>query len=208
MIGLKWTRETVRNHKRGTIQIMVGRPRKSGRREPNGRIQRAYQNPKAQAASQPHRVGVAREYREWPEAGSEFGRMMLRKIITPAQYEAGILFAGLSVAFCAVYDVPSPHPHAMDLTRVGVSLGREMAPEKAIEIKKRYNRAFDACGEAGRKAQMAVKNCAVLDRKVDSFEMRDGLRAGLDRLIHHFGIDPHLKLDRKSRSGITVINSG
>jgi hypothetical protein len=181
------------------MQIMVGRPRKTGKREPNGRIARVYVNPKSQVASQPHRVGVPREYREWPEAGSEFGRMMLRKIITPAQYEAGMLFAGLSVAFCAVYDIPSPHPHAMDLTRVGVSLGREMAPEKAIEIKKRYNRAFDACGEAGRKAQMAVKNCAVLDRKIDSFEMRDRLRAGLDKLIVHFHINPQLELDRESR---------
>ena len=207
MTGLHWSREFIR-HKRGVMQIMVGRPRKTGKREPNGRIARVYVNPKSQVASQPHRVGVPREYREWPEAGSEFGRMMLRKIITPAQYEAGILFAGLSVAFCAVYDVPSPHPHAMDLTRVGVSQGREMPPEKAAEIKKRYNRAFEACADAGRRAQIAVKNCAVLDRKVDSFEMRDGLRAGLDRLIHHFGIDPHLKLDRKSRSGITVINSG
>ena len=186
---LHWTREFIR-HKRGVMQIMVGRPRKTGKREPNGRIARVYVNPKSQVASQPHRVGVPREYREWPEAGSEFGRMMLRKIITPAQYEAGMLFAGLSVAFCAVYDIPSPHPHAMDLTRVGVSLGREMPPEKAIEIKKRYNRAFDTCADAGRKSQMAVKNCAVLDRKVDSFEMRDGLRAGLDRLIHNFGIDP------------------
>lgn len=207
MIGLHWTREFIRD-KRGVMQIMVGRPRKTGKREPNGRIARVYVNPKSQVASQPHRVGVPREYREWPEAGSEFGRMMLRKIITPAQYEAGMLFAGLSVAFCAVYDIPSPHPHAMDLTRVGVSLGLEMPPEKAVEIKRRYNRAFDTCADAGRKSQMAVKNCAVLDRKVDSFEMRDGLRAGLDRLIHHFGIDPHLKLDRKSRSGITVINSG
>lgn len=200
MIGLKWTRETVRSHKRGTIQIMVGRPRKSGRRQPNGQLARAYVNPKVQVASQPHRVGVAREYREWPEAGSEFGRMMLRKVITPAQYEAGMLFAGLSVAFCAVYDIPSPHPHAMDLTRVGVSFGREMPPEKAVEIKRRYNRAFDTCADAGRKSQMAVKNCAVLDRKIDSFEMRDQLRAGLDRLVHHFGIDPELKLDRESRS--------
>ena len=181
------------------MQIMVGRPRKAGRRQPNGQLARAYVNPKAQVANQPHRAGLPRQYRDWPEAGSEFGRMLLRDVINPAQYEAGMLFAGLSVAFCAVYDVPSPYPHAMDLTRVGVSQGREMPPEKAAEIKKRYNRAFEACADAGRKAQLAVKNCAVLDRKIDSFEMRDALRAGLDRLVHHFGINPKLSLDRESR---------
>jgi hypothetical protein len=44
MIGLTWSREFIR-HKRGTIQIMVGRPRKKGYRAPSGRFSRADEEP-------------------------------------------------------------------------------------------------------------------------------------------------------------------
>jgi hypothetical protein len=150
MTGLIWQREfiPIRN---GAISIMVGRPRKIGKRQPNGQLARTYINPKAQVASQPHRLEVPKRYRERVEAESAFGRLMLRETITPAQYEAGMLFAGLSAAFCAVYDIPSPHPHALDLTRVGVSQGREMPSHVAESIKLRYRRAFEVCVEAGDK---------------------------------------------------------
>lgn len=195
--GIRWSREFIPVRKRGAIQIMVGRPRKSGRRQPNGQLARGYVNPKAQVCAQPHRVVVMAKYRDRPEAESNFGRTMLRQVITPAQYAAGMAFAELAAAFCAVYDIPSPHPHAMDLTRVGVSQGREIAPDIADRIKVRYRRAFEACCEAGDKAQRAVKDAAVIDRPVSDFGALGLLRAGLDKLVHHFGIDPALPLDRK-----------
>lgn len=196
--GIRWSRELIQ-FKRGAKQIMVGRPRKSGRRQPNGQLARGYVNPKAQVCAQPHRVVVMAKYRDRPEAESNFGRTMLRQVITPAQYAAGMAFAELAAAFCAVYDIPSPHPHAMDLTRVGVSQGREIRPDIADRIKVRYRRAFEACCEAGDKAQRAVKDAAVIDRPVSDFGALDLLRAGLDKLVHHFGIDPALPLDRRSR---------
>lgn len=194
---LRWTRETVRSHKRGTIQIMVGRPRKSGRREPNGRIQRAYQNPKAQAASQPHRVGVAREYREWPEAGSEFGRMMLRKVITPAQYEAGRRYAELAARWRAVKGYPPIHPIAMDLLHSGRGVGSDAADHVIRVAIRDYDAAFSACEP--HKVQRAVSHHAVLERKVEDFEALRLLKIGLDKLIVHFHINPQLELDRESR---------
>lgn len=149
--------------------------------------------------AQPHRRGLRREYRGFPEAESEFGRMMLREVITPAQYQAGMLFVGLTVAQCAVYDVPSPHPHSIDLTRVGVSLGREMPSEVAVSIKRRYAEMFEACVTAGNRAQRVVKDCAVLDRKVGDFTSLALLRRGLDALVKHFHIDPKLGIDSLKR---------
>lgn len=198
MTGVRWHRETVRV-KRGVISIMVGRPRKTGKRERNGRVARTYVNPKAQVAAQPHRRGVAREYREYPEAESNFGRMMLRGNITPAQYEAGMRYAGLVAAFCAVYDAPSPYPHSIDLMRVGVSRGDEIPPHIAQAIKDRYNAAFEACESAGRKAQRAVKEYAVRDQLVDGFDVLDLLKMGLDALVNHFGIDPALQISQRQK---------
>jgi hypothetical protein len=96
--------------------IRVGRKRKQGKREPNGRAQRVYENPKAQVAQQPHRVLVMAEYREWPEAESRFGRLMLNKHITPAQYEAGVCYRLDVTAYRnVILGAPSPDPAACDL---------------------------------------------------------------------------------------------
>src|SRR5687768_5485993 len=72
-VGLRWSKELIPIRKRGAIWIMVGRPRKIGKRERNGRIARTYENPKAQVANQPHRRGVVVQLRECEEAGTEFG---------------------------------------------------------------------------------------------------------------------------------------
>jgi hypothetical protein len=172
---------------------MVGRPRKIGKRERNGRIARTYENPKAQAAGQPHRQSVAKKYRECPEAGSEFGRLFLRGGITRAQLEAGIRFIELSVALCAVYDVPSPHPHSIDLTHVRGAVSQGMPSEKARAIRDAYNRAFDKCMDAGRPALRAVKEYVVLDKPVGDFESLMLLKKALIGLVRFFGIDPALK---------------
>jgi hypothetical protein len=173
---------------------MVGRPRKIGKRERNGRIARVYENPKAQVAAQPHRLDVLSKYREWPEAESEFGRLMLNGRITPAQYQAGRLYAGLADSYRAVWDMPRIHPAGIDLTRVGVSQGREMASDHARSVKRRYELAFEACMEAGHRAQRAVKDHAIFERKISDFGTIDQLKAGLDKLVVHFGIDPKLQI--------------
>ena len=76
--GLVWVRQTI-SKRNGAIQIMVGRPRKSGRRQPNGQLARGYVNPKAQVCAQPHRVVVMAKYRDRPEAESNFGCQSARK---------------------------------------------------------------------------------------------------------------------------------
>lgn len=196
--GVRWHRETVRA-RRGVKLIMVGRPRKRGRREPNGRVARTYTNPRAQVADQPHRRGVIAEMREREEAGSEFGRMMLRGAITPAQYEAGRLYALLVDQFRIVKGYPPFHPRGIDLLGPGGRSVREPSQEIVQAVTDRYNAAFEACSEAGNRAQRAVKDHAVLDRRVADFETRDLLKSGLDKLIAHFRLDENMEISNRQK---------
>lgn len=195
MIGLVWTRKWV-SYKRGAIQIMVGRPRKKANREPNGRAVRVYVNPKEQAASQPHRVVVPMKYRERPEAESEFGRLMLNGHITPAQHEAGTKYAELAAQYRAVLSAPPIHPTGIDLCG-GNGGGGEMPTHVARAIKARYDKAFEACAEAGNRALRAVKDHAVFERKIGDFETLTQLKRGLDKLVDHFGIDRRLQISHR-----------
>ena len=197
MTGLRWSRELVSVKRKGAIWIMVGRTRKIGKRERNGRIARTYENPKAQVANQPHRRGVVVKFREREESGTEFGRLMLRGGITPAHYEAGIAFTELCEAIRAVYDAASPNPQAMDLTRVRGFPGHGMTSAEGQAIKDRYMKAFDKAGEAGCKAQRTLAPHVIRDEPVMDFETLDRLKAALDRLVRFFGIDPKLKLSRR-----------
>ena len=196
-LGIRWSREIIPVKRKGAIWIMVGRPRKIGKRERNGRIARTYENPKAQVAAQPHRQSVPKQFREWPEAESEFGRLLIRGGITKSQYDAGMRFTELSVALCAVYDVPSPYPHAMDLTRVRGAMGPGMPSDAARKIREAYNKAFDASMEAGRAAHRAVKDHVVLDKPVGDFDSLTALSRGLSRLVDHFGLDARLQMSRR-----------
>lgn len=199
MIGLCWSKELIPIRKRGAIWIMVGRPRKIGKRERNGRIARAYENPKAQVANQPHRRGVVVHLREREEAESEFGRLMLRGGITPAHFEAGISFIRLCEATRRVYDLASPHPQAMDLNRRAGFPGPGMTSAEGQAIKDRYMRAFDCAGEAGCKAQRTLAPHVIRDEPVMDFETLDRLKSALDRLVGFFGIDRNLQISSSQK---------
>jgi hypothetical protein len=177
----------------------VGRPRKIGKRERNGRIARTYENPKAQVANQPHRRGVVVHLREFEEAESEFGRLMLRGGITPAHYEAGIAFFKLRNAMCRVYDLPSPNPQAMCFTRCAGFPGPGMTSEEGQAIKDRYMRAFDCAGEAGSKAQRTLAPHVIRDEPVMDFETLYRLKSALDRLVCFFGIDRDLQISSSQK---------
>lgn len=196
-MGLRWSRELIKVNRRGAIWIMVGRPRKIGKRERNGRIARTYENPKAQVANQPHRRGVVVKLRECEEAESEFGRLMLRGGITPAHFEAGIAFIRLCEAVRAVYSAPSPHPQAMDLNRRAGFPGPGMTSEEGQAIKDRYMKAFDRAGEAGCKAQRTLAPHVIRDEPVTDLQTLKMLKAALDKLVRFFGIDPKLEHSKR-----------
>lgn len=176
----------------------MGRPRKKGRREPNGQLQRTYANPKVQVARQPHRMMVSAHFREWPEASTEFGRLMLNGKITAAQHEAGSRYAMLAGLYRLYYGIPSPNPRALDLLQA--SGGYEgMAPDMPQRLKRDYDDAFEACGAAGQRAQKAVREYAVLDRQLIHSDELKLLILGLDKLVMHFGLDPKMQISLREK---------
>jgi hypothetical protein len=180
----------------------AGRKRKIGvQREKNGQVQRVYVNPRQQVAEQPHRVVVPVQFREFQEAESEFGRLMLLKKITPAQHEAGKAYAGLVSQYRRVFDIPAPDPQAMDISRVRGSNRQEMPIHVARAIREKYDRAYIAIGNArgGQKAQKAVAHHAVHDRKIDSSDGLKLLIGGLNELVLHFGIDRNLQISSREK---------
>ena len=199
MRGLRWSQELIQIRKRGAaIWIMVGRPRKIGKRQPNGQLARAYVNPKAQVACQPHRKVVAMsKYREWPEAETEFGRLMLNGAVTPAQYAAGKQYAELAVRYRAAILAPNQNPSGIDLERVGGGKSAGMMDDAARAIKRAYDAAFEACWPI--RFQRLIAHHVIRDQPVDDFDDRDLLKRGLDKLVGHFGIDPGLTIDRRTR---------
>lgn len=195
MIGVRWSRELVSVKRKGAIWIMVGRPRKIGRRQPNGQLARAYVNPKAQVAAQPHRVVVAMsKYREWPEAETEFGRLMLNGWVTPAQFEAGKQYAELAVRYRVAIMGPSPNPSGIDLERLGGGKSVGMVDDTARAIKRAYDSAFESCGPV--RLQRLIAHHVIHDRPIYDFDDRDLLKDALDKLVAHFGIDPDLQISK------------
>jgi hypothetical protein len=194
-VQLRWSKELIPIRKRGAIWIMVGRTRKIGKRQPNGQLARAYVNPKAQVAAQPHRKVVAMsKYREWPEAESEFGRLMLNGWITPAQYSAGKQYAELAVRYRAAIMGPSPNPSGIDLERRGGGKGIGMEDDTARAIKRVYDSAFESCGPI--RLQRLIAHHVIHDRRSDDLDERKLLKEGLDKLVVHFGIDPDLQISK------------
>jgi hypothetical protein len=193
MTGIQWQREfiPIRN---GAIQIMVGRPRKIGKRQPNGQLARTYVNPKAQVAAQPHRVVVPIKFRELPEAETEFGRLMLNGWVTPAQYEAGRQYAKLVGRYRASIHAPNPNPSGIDLGRGGGGIGAGMPDGTSRAIKRAYDSAFESCGPV--RLQKLIAHHVIHDRRIADFADRDLLKIGLKKLVVHFGIDPKLKISK------------
>lgn len=193
---LIWSRQHIWR-KGERFEVMVGRARKVGRRERNGRIQRTYENPRAQVASQPHRMAVRVEYREFPEAESEFGRLMLRGLISPAQHEAGKRYADCVTAMRRVLDIPSPFPRACSLLG-SYGPGMDIPANIAARIREAYEAAVCACGDAGNRAQRTVNACAVYEKRLEAGAL-DLLRTGLDKLVAHFGIDARLQISERQK---------
>lgn len=192
MTGIRWSREIVPQKSRGAIWIMVGRPRKQGRRQPNGQLARAYVNPRAQVAAQPHRAVMPVRLREKPEAESNFGQLCLRDKITRAQYEAGKMYCALTASMHATYDIPSPHPRAIDLERIAGIGAREIPPHAAERIRQAYMRAFECL--SSHRIQRAMSHHVVRDVPISDFDTLDLLKIGLSRLVEHFSLAPDMQI--------------
>jgi hypothetical protein len=193
---LIWTPQNIKR-RTGDIRIMVGRPRKIGKRGKTGRLIQTYVNPRQQVAEQPHRREAPARMREWPEAETRFGRLMLWGHITPAQYEAGKRYAEDHASYRAAMAIPAPAPTAMSYEQSSRGVSAGMADKTAVRARKRFTGAFNAIESIT--AQIAVMHHAVHDEPIASFERLDNLRCGLDPLVDFYGIDKGLQISRTAK---------
>ena len=183
-----------------SIKTRRGRKRKSGQRKENGRLARSYENPKAQVMAQPHRMAVPVEFRDRTEPESEFGRLMCLGVISPAQHEAGNRYRELAMRYRSML-LAAPGHSAPSIAFGEPRGGRGAEPSReAIQaVKKAYDAAFIALGEAGNRAQRAVKDFAVFERRTQGEYDRALLKLGLNKLITHFGIDPNAQIRLRAK---------
>jgi hypothetical protein len=169
-----------------TIKNRKGRKRKSGRRQPDGRL--APQRPvdyRAMAAEWPDRRGLAKGLRTHERAGSALGRLSLEKVISEPEYEAGRRYSVIVGAYLAMAGAP----HGL----TGRGRGRDCQgdancpPDTCIcrYHTSRYMGAHEAI--PSRAAHMAVNRVAIHDQALsedDLVHLWDGLQA----LARHFGL--------------------
>jgi hypothetical protein len=183
-IRITWTRCRVTTRNKDT-EIMVGRKRKKGPREPNGRVQRVKEiDPKAVAKRQPHRRGVPAALAHDPKAECMMGRLCLNGFLSEMQYQAGVKYRTAVMRYRSAIEAPRASEASMAGVIAGPSGGGlPISDRKQIEIRNRYMRAFEAIEQAG--AARDVAHCAVFDRPPFAL---DKVRRGLDALAVHYGM--------------------
>lgn len=168
-----------------TIKNRKGRKRRSTRREPNGKPQRVPVDYRAMASFNPDRRGLPEALRTHERAGSELGRLNLKKRISEHEYEAGRRYSGIVGAYRAMIGVPrglSGNGRGYDCS------GAAACPPETCICRQRQDRYDDAyCSIRTHAAHMAVNAVAIHDQAIPPYQI-EHLRAGLSALARHFGL--------------------
>lgn len=177
-----------------------GRKRKQGRRTSSGDLARVPAiNYRALAALQPHRRWLPADKREDHRAATLLGSLNLlyrpataygaERGITDQQAEAGRQYAVAVGRYRASIGTPSAiagagRGYGCDPT-LCLSTDSDKADEcECFNRRSRYMGMDEALAQAGRKAQLAVNDCAIREQIVDI----RALRRGLDALAKHIGL--------------------
>jgi hypothetical protein len=168
------------------ITVMVGRKRKQGKRERNGRIQREKsEDPKIVAFTQPHRQGVPADKRHDQRAENPFGRLNLINAIPDIEYDAGIKYRDDYLRYRAVIDSPNPNPGAIALDRIAYGGRFPLSEDEAIRRRTAYMRAFEAVTGYG--PRVVIKSVLFYEKELQPGDLPD-LRVGLQGLVKHYGL--------------------
>jgi hypothetical protein len=161
------------------ITVMVGRKRKQGKRERNGRIQREKsEDPKIVAFTQPHRQGVPAEKRHDQRAENPFGRLNLINAVPDIEYDAGIKFRDITLRYRAVIDCPNPNPGAISLDRIAYGGRVPVSEEEAIRRRNDYARSFEAI--VGYGPRLVIKSVVIFEKELQPGDLPDLRKACQD----------------------------
>lgn len=145
----------------GATMARSGRKRKSGNREPNGRIDRKEQVESAIiiALRQPHRQFAPIEHADDARAATDLGQLNMKGFITNAEYAAARRYARIFSRYRQTLSGPNPSPPsiagAFEPKRGGAEIldGRERKAD--------YDAAFEALMNAGQTAAKGVSRMAI-----------------------------------------------
>lgn len=183
------------------LKRRAGRKRKGGKRHPGGQLIKPQIDLKTRTSRQPHRRGLKDELRADERAESPLGRLMLREAINNDEYDAGARYAFLVGEYRATIGAPRTGAGSgrgfeclavviADLLGKPGSLRGSCGDEEScacLRRRKRYEDAFEALGDAGRGALMAVNRVSVQGAEPAAEEIVY-LVAGLRALARHFGL--------------------
>jgi hypothetical protein len=168
------------------IRNRKGRKRKSGRREPSGRLQRVVVDYRMMAGEQPHRAWLPEAHRRDERGGSILGCLNLLNRISEQQYEAGRRYSVIVGAYLSMANAPrGTAGSGRGYPCIG---SRDCPPETCICLSRTqvYNRAYEAISrEGGRPAHLAVNAVVINDHPCEDLE---SLSLGLSALAKHMGL--------------------
>lgn len=171
---------------------MKGKKRKSGRREPNGRIQRNWENPAALNEANRIKRAIERDAGH-PLHGFPFGALYAtgrldgntdsrerNKEIAGDLYNAGCAWAALTARYAVIHGLPVPHARAINWEG---AQGRRLAADPDDDEIERINTAKELqdreIRRAGRLAMVEMQSVILLDREPGDLTM---LKAALTNL--------------------------
>jgi hypothetical protein len=175
-----------------------GRPRKSGRRKPCGRLAADKERIAVAetAAKMPHRQGMGDAAAD-QRAGHELGRLVLRRWISPEQCRAGEKFGDIYREYRVVLD--GPRNPVSDL--LGGRRGPfecEPCPGGDCTCAKRQRAYLEACDaiRVFRRGVFEVTFQTCVEDRTCVTDNLGFLKSGLDALAIHFGIVPRKHVTR------------
>jgi hypothetical protein len=183
------------------ITVMVGRKRKQGKRERNGRIQREKsEDPKIVAFTQPHRQGVPADKRHDQRAENPFGRLNLINAVPDIEYDAGIKFRDdcqryrttlkytwdeKSESWVTALGAPNPFPGAIAFDGLSRGGGKRLDGSEIGRRRNDYMRAFEAITGYG--PRLVIKSVVIFEKELQPGDLPD-LRIALQGLVKHYGL--------------------
>jgi hypothetical protein len=168
----------------------MGRKRKPGRREPNGRVQRSHEAANLEPFKERmRRYGLSEENARDQKSSTVIGRMYLQGHLTEPQYEAGAKLATDSAEYARCLQSPRGMGIAETLTGSG---DEEAHTRHVAKVKRSYEGARDVLkrlqerdGLRGTTIFDAVR--FIVEQDLELPHLYPGLRLGLVELARYYG---------------------
>jgi hypothetical protein len=181
----------------------MGRQKKPGKREPNGKLSRRSEDKQARRSiDEQAAMSVAKEARQRVHgvaakdsatelAGTVCGRLLLTGKLTPEQHDAALAYQNTYATYQRAIDAPRP-PKAVEIGGSTGGSAHDMTRAQAERAVDRWEKAKAVLGgldavQRGTAVAYAACDYIVLQDKELPHLIRH-LRLGLDALARHYGL--------------------